>query len=532
MDLLTALSAAPPAAGIPAGAGSDPDTGEGDGAFAGLLEQATAAPEASAASAAATAETPVTPADAVPPPAAVVTAAAAAAAAAIVDEAGLPVVEVPQATPVPPPAPAVTITPAATEAAVEAAPPPQQKPAGGVHRAHRVDLTPGLQEAGEEETTEEGLAVIAEAAAEVEVPAAETGFIPEAPVEAPAEPPADPAVLAAIVAPSAPPPAPKDTAPLPGGVGAVAADKAAAPPAAEVPPPAPADMGLLPADTEAPLLPTTNQAAAAASAAATEAAEAATATQAAASAAAPPPRNDMAKARSETAAAARGIGASEDPAGSAVQGTATAGDPRAEPIAATLATGERSGEQPADDGTGLMRSEPTTGAQPGAPAQAATQAKAVAEAAAAQAKSTLAYLTASDQVAVHVARAIDAGTDSISIRLDPADLGRVDVTLDFDADGNVSATVLAERPETLRLLQRDAQSLERAFADAGLKADSGALNFGLRRDNGGAGQEQGGRDNQGGFTGFGRDGGGNLADAAPIIPPRALASMRALDIRI
>ena len=47
-----------------------------------------------------------------------------------------------------------------------------------------------------------------------------------------------------------------------------------------------------------------------------------------------------------------------------------------------------------------------------------------------------------------------------------------------------------ERSETLDLLQRDARSLERALNDAGLKADSGSLEFNLRGD--GDAQAEGG----------------------------------------
>jgi len=51
--------------------------------------------------------------------------------------------------------------------------------------------------------------------------------------------------------------------------------------------------------------------------------------------------------------------------------------------------------------------------------------------------------------------------------------------------------VLAERPETLEMLQRDARGLERALQDAGLKTESGGLSFGLRGDGrGGATPEQ------------------------------------------
>jgi flagellar hook-length control protein FliK len=90
------------------------------------------------------------------------------------------------------------------------------------------------------------------------------------------------------------------------------------------------------------------------------------------------------------------------------------------------------------------------------------------------------------QVAAQVAQAAADGTDRINIRLSPAELGRIDVKLDFGPDGRVQAVFAAERPQTMELLQRDARDLERALQDAGLRADSGSLSFNLRgngRDN-------------------------------------------------
>ncbi|MGM0562617.1 MAG: hypothetical protein ACQETX_16330, partial [Pseudomonadota bacterium] len=58
---------------------------------------------------------------------------------------------------------------------------------------------------------------------------------------------------------------------------------------------------------------------------------------------------------------------------------------------------------------------------------------------------------------------------------------------DFGQDGLLRATITAERPETLDLLQRDARALERALGDAGVKTDSGSLSFNTRDT---AGQQQ------------------------------------------
>ena len=86
------------------------------------------------------------------------------------------------------------------------------------------------------------------------------------------------------------------------------------------------------------------------------------------------------------------------------------------------------------------------------------------------------------QIAAHVAQAAVDGNDRISIRLSPAELGRIDVKLEFGPDGRVQAVFAADRAQTVDLLQRDARDLERALQDAGLRADSGSLSFNLRGD--------------------------------------------------
>ena len=83
-------------------------------------------------------------------------------------------------------------------------------------------------------------------------------------------------------------------------------------------------------------------------------------------------------------------------------------------------------------------------------------------------------------MAIHVARALDDGLERINIRLHPANLGRVEVKLEVAQDGRVTVTVIADKADTLDMLQRDSRALERALQDAGLRTDSESLNFGLR----------------------------------------------------
>jgi flagellar hook-length control protein FliK len=76
-------------------------------------------------------------------------------------------------------------------------------------------------------------------------------------------------------------------------------------------------------------------------------------------------------------------------------------------------------------------------------------------------------------VAVTIAAQAQSGKSRFDIRLDPPELGRIDVQLNVDAGGNVSSRLVVERPETFDLLRREAPQLERALQDAGLNTGNG-----------------------------------------------------------
>jgi flagellar hook-length control protein FliK len=91
-------------------------------------------------------------------------------------------------------------------------------------------------------------------------------------------------------------------------------------------------------------------------------------------------------------------------------------------------------------------------------------------------------------VAFEIASKAVAGKNHFDIRLDPPDLGRIEVRLDVGRDGSISSHLIADRKDTLDLLQRDASSLQRAFEDAGLKTSDQGMQFSLRDHS--AGQQQ------------------------------------------
>jgi flagellar hook-length control protein FliK len=135
--------------------------------------------------------------------------------------------------------------------------------------------------------------------------------------------------------------------------------------------------------------------------------------------------------------------------------------------------------------------------------------------------------------AVEIGMRAMRGAKEFQIRLDPEDLGRIDVKLEISEKGEVQAKLMVERVETLQLLQRDARTLERAFDQAGLKTNPDGLQFSLRDPGQQGGQQGRGFEEQARASGLSRD----TADAEPDILPTISAIYRApanggLDIRI
>ncbi len=87
-----------------------------------------------------------------------------------------------------------------------------------------------------------------------------------------------------------------------------------------------------------------------------------------------------------------------------------------------------------------------------------------------------------EDIAVQMARHGAAGVNRFELRLDPPELGRIDIRMEITADGQVQASLSVDRADALDLLRADARLLDRALNDAGLKTDSGSLSFSLRQD--------------------------------------------------
>jgi len=87
---------------------------------------------------------------------------------------------------------------------------------------------------------------------------------------------------------------------------------------------------------------------------------------------------------------------------------------------------------------------------------------------------------ATQMVASQMTKSAQTGASSeMTIQLDPPELGRVEIKLEFGSDKQVKAHLVVEKPETFLLLQRDAGALERALQNAGMDTDNSALSFEL-----------------------------------------------------
>ncbi|WGF87607.1 flagellar hook-length control protein FliK [Marinivivus vitaminiproducens] len=83
---------------------------------------------------------------------------------------------------------------------------------------------------------------------------------------------------------------------------------------------------------------------------------------------------------------------------------------------------------------------------------------------------------AAEQVAVHIARAIEDDRTTIQVNLEPPELGRVEITLDFGAD-RLDVTVHSARDEVLAALHKDRGGLARALQEAGLEPQGVTIRF-------------------------------------------------------
>jgi flagellar hook-length control protein FliK len=69
------------------------------------------------------------------------------------------------------------------------------------------------------------------------------------------------------------------------------------------------------------------------------------------------------------------------------------------------------------------------------------------------------------------------GIQRLTLRLDPMELGHVQIRIDKARDGPAEVSITVERPETLALLQRDQHQLHLALDQAGIPAEGRQVSF-------------------------------------------------------
>ena len=153
---------------------------------------------------------------------------------------------------------------------------------------------------------------------------------------------------------------------------------------------------------------------------------------------------------------------------------ATPQQPVADAMPAQQAAAPAHPVQPAQPDPSVSIATVITGASPTQTATAATPAHLAAQIQVTQ------HTPDINALAVNIAAKSEDGQRHFDIRLDPAELGRVDVRLTVDDAGKAQATLSVEKPQTLELLQKDSSHLERALKDAGLDLSQNGLNFSLK----------------------------------------------------
>ncbi len=126
-----------------------------------------------------------------------------------------------------------------------------------------------------------------------------------------------------------------------------------------------------------------------------------------------------------------------------------------------------------------------------------------------------------------------AGTHRLVMRLDPPELGRLEIRMVRAPEAGARVEVTVERPATLALLRQDEPALHRALNDAGVPPEGRSLTMQLGQFGGQdvAGQGAGGQgwgQRRSGGSGFGSGAQSGASDPQPSLIVRELRS--ALDI--
>jgi flagellar hook-length control protein FliK len=144
----------------------------------------------------------------------------------------------------------------------------------------------------------------------------------------------------------------------------------------------------------------------------------------------------------------------------------------------------------------------------------------------ATARFTIEGSQATDQLSIRLLHAAADGRRGLQVHLHPAELGSVDVKMQWQGD-RMTAQFVVDRPETLDMLRRDMPALERTLNQAGVNVDAGGLSFSLRQQQANTGNGQGSASASAGL-----DGADGAAGAAQDMPLGQIIRDGILSIRV
>ncbi|WP_319413016.1 flagellar hook-length control protein FliK [uncultured Cohaesibacter sp.] len=102
-------------------------------------------------------------------------------------------------------------------------------------------------------------------------------------------------------------------------------------------------------------------------------------------------------------------------------------------------------------------------------------------------------LANSNAIAAEISKFAKKGETRLEIRLDPADMGKIDVRMTIGSDGHTRAHLYVERADTLDMLTRDQRFLERSLQQSGVNLQDQGLEYSLM-DQGNQGWQMAGQD--------------------------------------
>ncbi|HEY8192052.1 MAG TPA: flagellar hook-length control protein FliK, partial [Alphaproteobacteria bacterium] len=118
---------------------------------------------------------------------------------------------------------------------------------------------------------------------------------------------------------------------------------------------------------------------------------------------------------------------------------------------------------------------------------------------------------ATQMIAATITKAAASGENrNITVKLEPPELGRIEISMSFSKEKSVKTHMIVEKQETYMMMQRDAHILERALHDAGIDTDGG-VSFELAQDGNMSGDGRGGE--RGASGGGSSDTSGNTEEA-------------------